>query len=133
VYHEGGIYTDVDSISVKGFDANFKKAFVGHAKEPYNDICSGVFGFPQKSNFLKYIIDCLREVRTYSYDYNSLDTKSRVCILTGPVFFTFCFKYYNDSSIQMINQELLTLGKDNPDTYTYHTYDSMWHDTNRLK
>lgn len=132
VYHEGGIYTDVDAISVKAFDENFEKAFVAYAEEPYNDVGTCVFGFPSGSRYLKFVMDCLKEVRTYNFDYASLPTKLRVCLLTGPIIFRQCFEFYNDPSIQMINQEILSLGKDNPDAYSYHTFDSMWWDKNRI-
>ena len=128
IYREGGIFTDIDAISVKPFDIYFQRSFVSHIGEPYNDICNGIFGFPAGSNYLKYVINCLKEVRTYNYDYASLPTKLRICLLTGPILFRQCFEFYNDPNIQMISQQILTLSKDNPDAYTYHTYDSTWWD-----
>lgn len=128
VYQEGGIYSDIDAISLKPFDENFNKSFVTYTGEPYNDLACGFFGFPPGSRYLKYLIDCIREVRTYSFDYSKLETKIRVPLLTGPIIFTQCFQFYNDPNIQMISQDITILNKDNPDAYSYHTFDSMWWD-----
>jgi len=131
IYQEGGICSDVDAISVKAYDSIFEKAFVCYTGEPYNDVCSGFFGFPARSRFLKYLIECLQEVRTYSFDYTQFDTKIRVCLLTGPILFTQCFQFYNDPTILMINQDIIVLNKNNSDAYSYHTFDSLlptgWH------
>jgi len=134
VYNEGGINSDVDAISIRPYnDENklFDRAFVCYAEHGYNDIGTCLFGFPAESNFLKYVIDCLREVRMYSYDFASLPTKIRVLILTGPQIFTQCFQFYNDPTIQMISQDIVVLDKNNPDAYSYHTFDSVlpsgWH------
>jgi mannosyltransferase OCH1-like enzyme len=131
IYHVGGIYCDLDAKSLKEYDEYFTRAFVCHAGSPYNDIGTCFFGFPAGSNFLKYVIDCIAEVRTYSFDFASLSTIIRVCILTGPILFTQCFQYYNDSGIQMISQDLVVLQPNNPDAYSYHTFDSTlptgWH------
>jgi len=126
IYNEGGICSDIDAISIKPYDENFEKAFVAYTGAPYNDICNGFFGLPAGSYFLKYVIECLREVRTYTYDFNSLPTKIRIPLLTGPTLFTYCFKYYNDSNIQMINQDIIVIHRNNPDAYSYHTFDSVW-------
>jgi len=131
IYHVGGIYSDLDAHSIKAYDSIFEKSFVCYSEAPYNDIGTCFFGFPAGSRFLRYVIDCLREVRTYSYDYSKFETKLRVVLLTGPILFTQCFKNYKDPTIQMINQDIVVLNKNNPDAYSYHTFDSMlptgWH------
>jgi len=133
VYHEGGIYTDVDAISVKQFDNIFDNAFVAYAGEPYNDIGTCFFGFPKHSRYLKYVIDCIQEVRTYNIDYNQFDTIIKIPLLTGPILFTQCFQFYNDPTIKMISQDIVVLNQYNNDKYSYHTFDSMWWDKNRLE
>jgi mannosyltransferase OCH1-like enzyme len=131
IYHVGGIYCDLDAKSLKAYDEHFAHAFVCHAGQPYNDIGTCFFGFPAGSHFLKYVIDCIAEVRTYSFNFASLPTPIRVCLLTGPILFTQCFQNYNDPGIQMINQDLVVLQPNNPDAYSYHTFDSTlptgWH------
>jgi len=131
IYHEGGIYSDIDAYSISAYDTIFNKPFVCYAVAPYNDIGTCLFGFPAGSRFLKYVIECLSEIRSYSIDYSQFVTKVRVCLLTGPILFTQCFQFYNDSGIEMINQDILVLNKNNPDAYSYHTFDSLlptgWH------
>jgi hypothetical protein len=131
IYHEGGIYSDIDAIAIKQYNRLFDKAFVCYTGAPYNDIGTCLFGFAPQSSFLKYVIDCIAEVRGYDFDYSTLETKVRVPLLTGPIIFTQCFQFYNDPGIQMINQDIVVLNKNNPDAFSYHTFDSVlpngWH------
>lgn len=118
VYNEGGIYNDVDAICLRPFDASiFIKSFVSHTFDPWNNLCNAVFGFPAGSSFLKFVIDCIRNVSQYNYP--------EVPMRTGPTLFTKCFVSYADTQIQMINQDLLIYNR-SPHSFTYHTNDANW-------
>jgi len=127
IYNYGGMYIDVDSRSVKGFDNNFKNSFVcletgGH----YNNIQNAQFGFNQKSPYLEFVIACLYEnIMQHITQYGNLDDILSIC---GPPFFTTCFYWWMKTNksypINCINQEFTIIKNDF--SYNYHTMDKNW-------
>jgi len=115
VHNYGGIYCDIDSVSVKAFDHGFERAFVTYTLAPYYNIQNACFGFPKGSMFLQYVIGALKE------NYHS---ETSVVKKTGPTFFTTCFVNYNDDNIALIDQKYLIFKT--PESYTYHTMDHNW-------
>lgn len=134
VYQYGGMYSDIDVISLKPFDYVFEKAFLSHTFEPWNNLTNAVFGFPPRHPFLKMVLDCLPNTRSIP------DVPHR----TGPWFFTNCFLDFVDGrhlpwenvctlnrEISMIHQDLLiyprrTTNKDRRVGYTLHLNDANW-------
>ena len=116
VFQEGGIYTDVDAICMRPYERGvFKRPFVSHTFEPYNNISNAVFGFPVGSRFLGVVIGSLPAAAHRG------DVPSR----TGPVLFTQCFVAFANSDIQMIHQSILISGT-HQRAYTRHTMDANW-------
>jgi mannosyltransferase OCH1-like enzyme len=118
VYKYGGIYSDIDSIYTKPLDSYFTKSFVSYIIPKWGNITNALFGFPKESNFLKFVIHCLRE--NIGLNPNQRDIPVR----SGPTFFTTCYLNYNDDKIQAISQEFLLY--QNPFGYSYHTNDGSW-------
>ena len=117
IYSYGGIYLDVDSISKKPFDGNFKSNFVCIEVEYYKNISNAQFGMNKNDKFLKYVIECLAK------NYNS-NNKDNILIICGPPFFTTCFYHYRDKNIKLINQKFVI--HNTPESYNYHTNDKNW-------
>ncbi len=115
IYNFGGIYSDVDSISVKPFDNNFKKDTVSYITPAWNNLQNAFLCFSKNNNFLKYCIECLPY---------SVKLKLPWHLTVGPTFLTTCFYFYNDSNINLIHQNKI-IWKSN-DCYTYHTNDANW-------
>ena len=115
VYQEGGIYSDIDSVSMRSFDAFFRHSFVTYTLGIWNSISNACFGFPRNSNFLHFVLMSLRA------NYHAKDI---VLHKTGPVFFNTCFINYNDNNISMIASTCLI--DKSEDGYTYHTNDATW-------
>lgn len=136
VYAEGGIYNDIDAISLKAFDpAVFAGAFVSHTFEPWNNLTNAVFGFPAGHPFLKFVIDSMGDAAG----------EGDVARRTGPIFFTDRFVTWYGAGrgswrdvcaaaserIRMVHQDLLiypkhTNEKNRSVGYTYHTNDANW-------
>jgi mannosyltransferase OCH1-like enzyme len=123
VYNYGGMYIDVDSISLKPFDNNFTRPYVCiEISGVYNNLQNAQFGFARGSPFLNFLIKCLNENIKYQMSkYGNLDDILSVC---GPPFFTTCFYYWNSSKINCINQNYVINKK--PYSYNYHTNDKNW-------
>ena len=115
IYNFGGIYCDIDSISMKTFDNVFKKNTVSYILPAWNNLTNAFFAFQKHDNFLKYCIECLPF---------SLNLKLPWHLTTGPTFFTTCFYFYNDSNINLIHQNKIIIKS--YDGYTYHTNDKNW-------
>ena len=115
IYNFGGIYCDVDSISMKEFDANFEKDIVSYIYPAWCNLTAGFFCFSKKNPFLLYCIKCLPYVMKFNLPHS---------LLTGPTFFTTCFYFYNQNNINLIHQSKI-IYKSN-DGYTYHTNDANW-------
>ena len=115
VYKEGGMYCDVDSISLKPFDENFRFPTVAYALEPYNDVQNAVFIFPKQCSFLKFLIECLK-VNYFRETY--------IPWKTGPNFFTSCLYSFADTNIHFVHQNYLINKTEH--SYTFHTNDHNW-------
>lgn len=134
VYQLGGIYNDIDAISIKPFDYIFDQAFVSHTYEPWNNLTNAIFGFPAKHEFLRTVLKCL----PHSSGHDEVHYR------TGPYFFTDCFLNYTNSKhlpwakacgvkseINLIHQDQLVYPKDTTNKnrligYTYHLNDANW-------
>ena len=115
VYQEGGIYSDIDSISMKSFGAVFRHSFVTYTLGIWNSISNACFGFPRNSKFLHFALISLR------MNYNEKDI---VLHKAGPVFLNTCFINYDDNNISTIPSTCLIDKSDGG--YTYHTNDATW-------
>jgi len=119
IYHYGGLYVDVDSISLSRFPTDFRYSFVSHTFDPNYNIQSSIFGFPKNSKFLKFV---LMHVKT-----NAKLAKLNnwpVPLRYGPPFFTTMFVLYNDNKVHMIEQEYLVLLSNK--SITFQTMDASW-------
>ena len=104
VYRYGGIYVDVDAIARRSFGPVFSHCFLSFRpanwtlsdpmyrqiqakgnKIGYAGIENNIFGFPAKSNFLKYTLAALRE---------NFPTQKATLYKTGPVFLKEVFLQY---------------------------------------
>jgi len=127
IYNYGGMYTDVDSRSVKPFDDNFNNSFVCiDASNNYYNITNAQFSFNQKNPYLEFVIACLYEnIMQYFKQYGNLDDILSIC---GPPFFTTCFYWWMKLNasypIKCINQKFTIIKNDF--SYNYHTMDKNW-------
>ena len=118
VYQYGGIYCDIDSISVKPFNPNiFKTSFVTHILTTYKNLSNAAFGFPKGSSFLDYVMTIIRK---QTFWISQEPTQQ-----TGPAMLTSAFINFNDSKIQMVEQKYL-IGPNTNISFTYHTNDGNW-------
>lgn len=124
IYNYGGMYIDVDSISLKPFDNTiFSKPFVCiETNGLFNNISNAQFGFAMNSKFLGFVIKCLEH--NINYNMNEKHNLDDILSLCGPPFFTTCFYYWNSKDINCINQYYVILK--NPHSYSYHTNDKNW-------
>ena len=135
IYCMGGIYNDVDAISLKPFDYTLlTKEFVSHTFHPWNNITNAVFGFKPNSLFLKYVLSKL----PLAQEEETVDRR------TGPRFFTNCLlEYYGGSKMSwsdfcsakhdfaMVHQDRLVYprlssSKSRNLDYSYHLNDGNW-------
>jgi len=87
VFQFGGIYTDVDSISVRKFPSIFQQSFVSHIFAGWNNIQNAVFGMRKGSKFLKFVLESLKLNYEKTPEYQSRSVPKK----TGPTFFTTMF------------------------------------------
>ena len=88
IYQNGGIYLDTDSVSLHGFGPTFwSDSFVSFTLSPWNNICNSVFGFPQASHFLQFVLQSA-ELNAVEGDYLENPVIEE---LFGPTFFTSMF------------------------------------------
>jgi mannosyltransferase OCH1-like enzyme len=104
VYRYGGIYVDVDAVALRSFGPAFSRSFLCFRPANWTSsdqifsqiqpkkhkigsagIENNIFGFPAKSNFLKYALSALRE---------NFWTQSSTLYRTGPVFLKEVFLQY---------------------------------------
>ena len=116
IYNFGGIYCDIDSISLKEFDVNFEKDNVSYIYPAWCNLTNAFFCFSKNNQFLLYCIKCLPYAMKLNLKQHHL--------LTGPTFFTTCFYFYNQININLIHQSKI-IYKSN-DGYTYHTNYANW-------
>jgi hypothetical protein len=133
IYNEGGIYNDIDIISLNPLDPTvFNKEFVSHTFQPWNNLTNAVFGFPPHHPFIRYLLDRLPH------------SDGIVSVRTGPEFFTRCFlDFYKGGhltwkdfckmplEVQRIHQDQLVFPRKSIETdrhvgYTYHLNDANW-------
>jgi len=121
IYLYGGIYMDTDTISVQPLGERFHNSFVSYTLTHFKNICSSIFGFPQGSMFLEFVLNAAEE------HYNSSDFGARpVWEQFGPSFFTTAFVQYNEPRIRMINQDYLTRRTPSNVSITIQTNDGSW-------
>ena len=123
VYQYGGIYTDIDSVCITGFDGHFKMALLSYTnRQGWNNVQNAFFGFPKKHVFLDYLIQCL------SWSYYDVTHKKDIPSIAGPTFVTKHLYLFNDENIKCIHQKHIIFrgaGGGGPQ-YTYHTMDRNW-------
>lgn len=121
LYEYGGIYSDIDSKSLKPFDDVFLKDTVTYIESGWNNLCNAFLCFSKKNEFIRYCIECL----PYSYKmFLQSDLKNNEWYLfIGPTFFTTCFYYYDNTQISFIHQRELIYTNNG---YTVHTNDANW-------
>ena len=95
----GGIYIDVDSVSLRPLKHHLRNSFVAYTLQPYNAIQNSIFGFPKASRFLKFVMEAVRA----SFAEGNQATFS----FFGPPFFTTMFIQFGDPHVMMINQDYL--------------------------
>ena len=67
----------------------FRNSFVSYVQGGYNNLENSVFGFAARSEFLQFVLECLRHNQDVSF------VPSR----TGPTFFTTCFVQFADPKV----------------------------------
>jgi len=125
IYHFGGIYVDIDSISLSRFPTDFRHSFVSHTFEPNNNIQCSIFGFPENSKFLKFVLSHVK-TNTRLSNRNNWPVPMRY----GPPFFTTMFVLYNDNKVHMIDQDYLVLLTNK--SITFQTMDASWEEDETL-
>lgn len=133
INQEGGIYNDIDAISLIPFDRHwFSHCFFSHTFWPWNNLTNAVFGLPAGHPLLKLIINRLPASNDPSIPKR-----------TGPDFFTKCFLDFigrNDRAWEkvckeydryFISQDLLvyprhTINIKRQVGYTFHLNDANW-------
>ena len=118
LYKYGGIYSDIDSRSLKGFDKKFLKDTVTYIESGWNNLQNAFLCFSKENIFIRYCIECL----PYSYNIflqNTLDWH----LFIGPTFITTCFYYFNNSKISLIHQSEIIYSNNG---YTVHSMDANW-------
>lgn len=118
VYKYGGIYSDIDSKSLKAFDETFLKDSVTYIESGWNNLQNAFLCFSKENEFIRYCIECL----PYSYKMY-LQSKLDWFLFIGPTFLTTCFYYYNNTQISLIHQSQLIYTHYG---YTVHTNDANW-------
>lgn len=118
LYKYGGIYSDIDSKSLKSFDKYFLKDTVSYIESGWNNLTNAFLCFSKENKFIRYCIECL------PYSYNLLlQTKLDWYLFIGPTFITTCFYYYNNSKISLIHQKEIIYSNNG---YTIHSNDANW-------
>lgn len=99
VYLYGGIYTDIDSVAVHGFDEYgtlFRWPFVTVDPYQYRNLCNCLFSAEPRSAFLDFALDATRE--------NCLKFGlCQIIVAAGPHFFTAAYLRYNSPDILLLN------------------------------
>ena len=95
IYQHGGVYCDIDSLSLRSIDDRLRHAFVGAELRTWNNLENGMFGFPKGNTFLRFVLDSLVHARSYD----------NVPARTGPTFFTTCFLSAGDGRIRIYDQD----------------------------
>ena len=113
VYKYGGIYSDIDSLSVKPLGKTFLRSFVSiTANRSPHYIQNCIFGFPAASNFL---LNVLNSVQLH---HNQITVRGvdGIPYKFGPIFFTSVFVsnvgnawnfFINKSKFWLINDPLV--------------------------
>ena len=118
LYKYGGIYSDIDSKSLKAFDEKFLNDTVTYIESGWNNLSNAFLCFSKENEFIRYCIECL------PYSYNLfLQTNLDWYLFIGPTFITTCFYYFNNSKISLIHQRELIYTNHG---YTVHSNDANW-------
>ena len=118
LYEYGGIYSDIDSKSLKPFDEKFLKDTVTYIESGWNNLQNAFLCFSKENEFIRYCIECL------PYSYNLfLQTNLDWFLFIGPTFVTTCFYYFHNTEISLIHQSQLIYSNNG---YTLHTMDANW-------
>merc|ERR1719341_1557781 len=59
VFKYGGIYIDVDTISIRPLGHHLRKSFVAYSRSWHN-VANSIFGFPLGSSFLKFVLEAAK-------------------------------------------------------------------------
>ena len=118
LYEYGGIYSDIDSKSLKPFDGVFLKDTVTYIESGWNNLQNAFLCFSKENVFIRYCIECL----SYSYDLY-LQTELEWHLFIGPTFITTSFYYYNNTQITLIHQREIIFSNNG---YTVHSMDANW-------
>ena len=128
IYKYGGIYSDIDAISVKEFDGNFDKPFLAYEPHSWLYINSSILGFSQGDEFMGY---CLFNVKNHFkwITENKPDWfvphPSNVMRLCSGIYLMMCLFAFEDvSELQFINQDYLI--QQTGYGYTFQTMDGNW-------
>ena len=97
LYLMGGIYVDVDSISLRPFDDRLSQSFTVYIRGS-NVITNACLGFPKRSTFMLYVI------RTLKHNFNTHDV---IDYRTGKYLLTSCFLTFNDVRINVVDSSHL--------------------------
>ena len=121
IYALGGVYTDIDSRCLRPFDETLQHPFVVAHEPQHGCLTNAIFGFPERSPFLRFVLDCLPDnYAKYTW----------VPARTGPHFFTACVLSYAVLAQRMRvfdYQVFMPTADDNADAaFTVHTHDSNW-------
>ena len=130
LYKYGGIYSDVDAVSLKGFDSIFDRPFLAYEPHYWHDINSSITGFSQGDQFLGH---CLFNVKSHfkwisenKPEWFEPNTSNVIRLCSG-VYMMMCLFAFDDlSEMQFINQDYLV--QNTGVGYTFQTMDGNWID-----
>ena len=92
LYLVGGIYVDIDSISLRRFDERLLHSFTVYVRDS-NVITNACLGFPKHSTFMLYVI------KTLKHNFNNHDV---IDYRTGKYLLTSCFLTFRDDRINVV-------------------------------
>lgn len=126
IYKYGGIYSDIDAISLRALDDNFKKPFLSYEPEYWKDIAGGFIGCAAGDQFVGF---CLHNMKAHFEWAGSMGffepSVPNVMRLASGVYILACLFCFDDlSEMQFINQYYTII----PNTigYSYQTNDGCW-------
>ena len=97
LYLVGGVYVDIDSISLRPFDDRLSQSFTVYVRDS-NVITNACLGFPKHSTFMLYVI------RTLKHNFNNHDV---IDYRIGKYLLTSCFLTFNDVRINVVDSSHL--------------------------
>ena len=150
LYKYGGVYIDMDAVSIKPLDDLIKlnpdkdfiaSKFVANYIESYigcrnlDCINNGTILSTPKNNILKQLINFCLSTGNGKYDFNKINT---IIITTGPAIFSkIVHKYKNENTLLLESEYLDPCGGNKcnitKNTYIKHMYESSWVNPTLLK